>query len=407
MSLGLNRFGLGLRNRNFGSSFFDQFGTPAQAWALWDVDGGGGNYVEVQRTSDDTTQNFTMAEIEAEADVSWVNEDVSKSYEFSAGSDGLLSVGGTLDAPESIAGVSDALRFTVSSGSGTHFPYEFNVFGSGGNCQISFDYYIPSSNTDINGIQASDGSTDIGAAGTVLDDWTSHSVSGVLTNSSIYLFTLKGGLKSFTGNGTDVVYIKNLVLTQTSATGLVKSWYNPASGLTATQSNAADMPVVVDNGVAVSDNGKRAIQSDGTQFLQFATATLTGGFCIMAVHNGAGFLAGQSTGGNDYIRLTGYQRLEINGVSYQNNDNRDNLQTISTFNRTTGNNLSIYYNEIEGVNSPFAGASGNWGTNSLLSYNGGTIVFTGKIQAFIMYDEDKSADLAAMQETIVNEFSIP
>ena len=96
----------------------------------------------------------------------------------------------------------------------------------------------------------------------------------------------------------------------------------------------------------------------------------------------------------------------IDGASYQNNDNRDNLQTLSTFNRTNANELSIYYNETEGVNSPFAGASGDWSTNGILSYDQGALFFTGKMQEALFYNEDKSSLLADMQSEIVTEYSI-
>jgi len=187
--------------------------------------------------------------------------------------------------------------------------------------------------------------------------------------------------------------------------GFVRTCYNQGNlWPDAVQTTASNQPLIVDAGAVILDNGKPAIEGDGTQYLEFATQTLTSGFAIMAVHNGTGFLAGQASGGNDIIRLTGYQRLNIDGPAYTSNNNRDNLQTLSTFNRTDANELSIYYNETEGVNSPFSGASGDWGTNGILSYNQGSITFTGKLQEALFYDEDKSSLLADMQSEIVDFF---
>lgn len=405
------KIGAGMSRAGFREpSFFEKFGAPLGAFSLFDADKGGGSYAEIQRTHDDATQNFTMAQLDAKADEAWVNSDLySYSSEFAIGlpDNAVLGPNNTsLSSPEVVGGQNDAMKVTLINGSAVH-DFRIKAIEANQYYSISFEVFIPSTNSTIDSIRF----TDITGNGNIYgapDSWVSVNLTDQLVGNNILrFFGSDGGSTTANADG-DWFAIRNLSVNQTTSSGVVKQWYNSSGGVAATQSNTANMWLAVEQGVAVMENGRRAFKSDGAQYAIFSQQTLNGPFCIMVVHNGTGFITGGSfTGGNDYIRLTGYQRLEIDSISYQNNDNRDNLQTLSTFNRDDSDTLRIFHNSTEGVNSPFPGAVGPWSTNGIGAYAQGTITFTGTIQVFFMYDEDKNADLANMQAEIIDELNIP
>ena len=102
--------------------------------------------------------------------------------------------------------------------------------------RLSFDYYIPSSNSNIDGF-----STSLGNAGpsvsehsATLDAWTSYSNEGVCdpANGSIYFYATDGGNSSFTdAGGDDVLYIRNVTITQVGTLAdLRASRYDESTG---------------------------------------------------------------------------------------------------------------------------------------------------------------------------------
>lgn len=136
--------------------------------------------------------------------------------DFTATTDGwtaLTGVGvtGNIDG---IGGKDDNLRLMPDTSSGLHRMYKTGL-AYGRRNRLSFDYYIPSSNSNIDGF-----STSLGNAGpsvsehsATLDAWTSYSNEGVCdpANGSIYFYATDGGNSSFTdAGGDDVIYIRSV-----------------------------------------------------------------------------------------------------------------------------------------------------------------------------------------------------
>lgn len=94
------RYGLGLSIAKtagrFYKSFFQQFGTPAAAYSLRNL-GGGGNVVRVRRSSDDEERDFKPTEINNGTLLSWVN-----------GADGLVT------SYDSLVDTKDATQITAT-----------------------------------------------------------------------------------------------------------------------------------------------------------------------------------------------------------------------------------------------------------------------------------------------------
>lgn len=139
--------------------------------------------------------------------------------DFSSGVDGFTGTArGTIDGNiDSIGGQNDNLRFTVSTDSGSHYTTR-SMLLSGKRNRIEFDYYIPSSNSDLNGFQLYNGTTDfVDTYDTpTLDAWTRHSSEATVDGSTVlYVQMRSNGASSFTDSGgNDVFYLRNVRITQ-------------------------------------------------------------------------------------------------------------------------------------------------------------------------------------------------
>ena len=235
-----------------------------------------GKYVvQVRRDSDDAVKSFTAAEVADGTLTDWVNADVVKyTSDFSSGTDG-HSVPSFLDGTiegniDNIGGRNDNLRFTVGSTQSNQGCRKEGValVTEGDEYNISFDYYIPSSNQDLSGISVNMRGVFKSESAPQLDQWNSFSLTGTTTSSGAwYLYANNGVSSAFTGNGTDVLYVRNIVVTQTSADGHVKTWYDQSgSDNHATQTDTAKQPKIVDGGNLVTDrDGKVALNGKGAK----------------------------------------------------------------------------------------------------------------------------------------------
>ena len=147
--------------------------------------------------------------------------------DFSAGTDSYLAgnstVAGNID---SIGGVDDTLRLTIDTTSNSHFAYKSNLFTRGKRYRVGFDFFVPSSNTALDGISVLIGTSNatvLGAATPTPDTWTSFSAEAVANASAnadrLLIYATDGGVTSFSdgGAGTDVFYIKNVTITEIGA----------------------------------------------------------------------------------------------------------------------------------------------------------------------------------------------
>ena len=184
--------------------------------------------VVLGNTSGANTGDMSDAEVRTAA----LNSTYDAFYtsDFSAGADSWLTSQTTVDGNiDSIAGVDDTLRIYASAVDTSHIFTRVNSTNLGKNIELTFDYYIPSANTNVDGI----GLTFIGL-GTLntLDTWTTYTGSGTVSgNLDIYL--LKAGVSSFAGAGSvadDLVYIKNFSL-KVLDTDLMASANNAAAAV--------------------------------------------------------------------------------------------------------------------------------------------------------------------------------
>ena len=222
-----------------------------------------GSVIRVRRSSDNAEADFTANEVADGTMLNWVNADVVKyTSDFTSGNEDLSEANGIGTDGETIDGVSDAYKFTLSGGNGQHFAYKTNLHSIGKQYSITFDVYIPSTNANCDGVILSIfGLQDVISTNT-LDQWVTLTSTYTANYSVLNFFALDGASKVINADG-DVFYLKNIVVTQTTADGLVTTWYDQAGSNDATQATAANQPKIVDAGVLVEENGKPAVSFDG------------------------------------------------------------------------------------------------------------------------------------------------
>ena len=118
---------------------------------------------------------------------------------------------------ESIAGVNDAIKLTLNNGLANHdiVPILNNVPLLNLDIRLSFDYYIPSTNAQLNGIfnfNTFSSSSHPNLRFQEIDKWTSVVVTGKTVTSGnvdLYFRALSGTSQTFSADG-DVFYLKNI-----------------------------------------------------------------------------------------------------------------------------------------------------------------------------------------------------
>lgn len=143
------------------------------------------------------------------------------SSDFSAGVNSFSTTTGTLDGNiDGISGEDNTLRFTCNTSAGTHESIRAlpNLL-SGVKYRISLKYYIPSANSNIDGIRilTGNGASYISSILSVTDSWTSTSVDFVPSSlsSGFRIYPYDGAAVSFAdAGGDDVFYIKDVKISE-------------------------------------------------------------------------------------------------------------------------------------------------------------------------------------------------
>ena len=144
--------------------------------------------------------------------------------DFSADTNGFVFPnGGTLSGNvDNIGGENDALSFTVDNSYGIHRFYKSNIFQISKTYRIKLKVYNPSSNSLIEYIKINSGQneSDSGYIALQSDTWqqidyTSTSAHTNINDRLYILVNVDNDINfNFTGNGTDVIYIKDIEVTQ-------------------------------------------------------------------------------------------------------------------------------------------------------------------------------------------------
>ena len=146
--------------------------------------------------------------------------------DFSSGVDGWTANAGTAAGNiDAIGGQDNNLRLTLNTASAQHY-LKKDGYTSGKRYKISLDFYIPSTNSNVDGVRiwadCDDGFHTVASeVSPTLDSW--QSIAGELTDSQLTMTAFAvlaqdGGSASFADSGgDDVLYIRNVTITQVGA----------------------------------------------------------------------------------------------------------------------------------------------------------------------------------------------
>jgi len=193
--------------------------------------------------------------------------------------------------------------------------------------------------------------------------------------------------------------------------GYVSKWYSQTGSNDATQTNTARMPKIYDGTTGVvTENGKPAVEFDGTSSTMSAPASLTNAVTIFVVYRR------DTTIGNYILDGRNSTRLAVGGV-------------------TSGSEFQVYVSSgLGGLNDILSQQNLGYvlanATNSAVALNGGTAItgssgnavntseiwigsrlggsgfMQGKQQEVIYFDADKSSNRANIEDNINTFYSI-
>lgn len=229
--------------------------------------------------------------------------------------------------------------------------------------------------------------------------------------------------------------------------GLVKSWSNQSVGTNATQSTKAAMPKIVESGVLVTLNGLPALSFDGVDdFLQIVGSASgmkflhDGTKCNMAIvfavnaadtntfatifgnQNGINNEIGLTVSYEDRSSLSRNERIRIlaaNGTSLITNItgvddnlpfNQQNIAfaSLDLSNAIANNRANVYVNNtlLTDGNALTGSPSTSNGTRDYRIGSGDTFFSKILVQEVIIWDDDQSANRAAIETSINSYYSI-
>jgi len=351
------------------------------------------NAIRVRRSSDDTEQDIGFdanGDLNSTALLAFVNADVDTYTSDFSSTEDLSEINGTGAAAQSVGGVDDAYKFTLTGAGGLAQKtgvLSVNTFN------VSLEYYIPSTNTYADGIlirtnQIGDGSYQQ----SITDAWTSVNIQDwdILTGSALRIYATDGGSIT-TAADNDVFYLKNIVVTQTTADGAVTTFYDQTgNGNDATNATESEQPLIVDGGSVVTMGGasKAAIEGS-TSSLALSTALTPTNFSIIHTSEGTGMVANI----NGYIRISNYYRYNIGGNDYISSDSNAAQQSIYVGNRN-GTTLNLRRNGSEMASSPHTSVT--TALNITTIFNRSSIYFVGKMSEIIIFESDQSSNLTGI-----------
>ena len=261
--------------------------TPAAAYSLRSLTGGDPLAVKVRRSSNDASaeKDFTVSEINSGALLNHINEDViTEQSDFTSGVDSYAKDSfGTVSREASFEGKSDVLKYLFDSAGRFAIKKTSVPLDRTSSYTITFEYYADSA---YNGmfwaieLSFADRVSVSNTPAVVSGAWNSVTLNvpnGRTTGTtSLHIRIQDATDETFGVTGvTGSVRFKNIVVTQTTGSGFVTTWYDQSgNGNHVTNTNTGNQPQIVSSGSLLTQGSKACINFDGTDdFLNKATYT--------------------------------------------------------------------------------------------------------------------------------------
>ena len=203
----------------------------------------------------------------------------------------------------------------------------------------------------------------------------------------------------------------------------VKTWYDQASTNDATQTTTASQPQIVSSGAVIVENGKPAVDFDGSNdYLSNAgNLTYTSGLSIYAVSkfdslsNNERLICDDITGVQGFFKYSSNGYLQINdnntGFVNQNLLGADLTQQVRSLNFNGSTGAYNYAYNGSNTSASIAGWTGpinstNTANIGVMGSGNGSQLGDGLVQEIIAYPSDKSTDRTNIESNINTFYSI-
>jgi uncharacterized protein YodC (DUF2158 family) len=380
-------------------------GIPAAAYSLRNLSTTyTGNVVDVRRLTGGT-ESFTAAEVADGTLEDWVNTDYVKySSDFTSNDNGWGSFDDVTEtgAVDGIGGLDGNLRLAIGSATSQHRAYKTNILPENQKINFSARVFIPSTNSVVDGLQVLDavGNTIINATSLTQDQWVTVTANDVTTtNSQLRVNLLDGSLTSFTGNSSDVVYLREITVTQVTSDGHVSKWYDQSGNDNhATQGTAASQPMIVNGGSLVSGG----LEFDGFDDHLEQTLTLTHPVSIFSAYKALSNnspITGSDLSSMAVARRGSGEYIMFSGTALATGVHPSTEVLASCI--FDGATSTGHWNGVAILN-------GDVGSLSDLDFIGrnASNYLNGTINEIIIYDSDQSANRTAIEANIGETYGI-
>jgi hypothetical protein len=376
-----------------------------------------GGLIRVRRSSDDAEQDIGYDANGEDLDIfgllAFVNEDVTKAdTDFSSGFADTGESGLDRLANQSIGERSGVLKATIQATTEEHRLIITAVDTGDKSHRLQTSIYIPSgqSGQTVDGFRIENGGLQVYPTTTTKDAWVDIDVTwSSSSNENIFIkFLPSGGAESWTGNGTDEVYIGDVTITQTTADGHITTWYDQTgNGNHATNSTASEQPLIVEAGDIIYEGAtisRPAVDFDGVNDYFTASNLITEldntDFLISVVS------ADEFSGGSE----ASVPRLYLRHRAWSYNT----LDTM-TWSPLTGQSLLSFQvdgatQEVFGNGTSLATASEAQVDFTPTDFQVGRYASTGwmdgTLQEIIIFNSDQSTNRTGIEGNIDNYFRI-
>ena len=415
------------RLNSVGESVLQIAPSATAAYSLRSLTGGDPKVVRVRRDTDNAEQDFTASGVSSGALTSFTNADYAKyTSDFSSGDDSWGSFDDVTETGniDGIGGLDNNLRLAIGSATSQHRGFRSNVFPAGQKINFSARVFIPSTNSVVDSLGIRDASgTVVIAAGTApaQDQWVTVTANDVtVTNKQLRVDLQDGGVNTFAGNGSDVIYLREVTVTQVTSDGFVETWYDQSGNSNdAVQATAESQPKIVNAGALLADG----IDFDGSD--DTLTAASVSGFgatvsLFEASIRDGGAAAVVSMGSSAATTNTNFGLVEAGSNTQASVRNT----TSRTVNASVSGETRLGFAVTTGQTSTKVGAlggtlvettddygddftSGELDTIFLGKIRGGSSTeFNGHIREALVYNTDQSANRDAVEANIANHYNI-
>jgi len=281
------------------------------AYSLRRVYGYNSNLIRVRRSSDNSEQNIGFAgnDLDTSGLLSFILAEGNKYISDYADLTGWTNTNSVITSESGVNGYDDVMSVEDNATVSHHSARRNGTFNTLKNYEIRFEYYIPNTNSALEGVRCWNGVFNDGASDHfVKGEWVEavfNSFNPVSGDPLWFTAIDSEGTSAYSGTG-EKFYIKNVRVTEKNCDGFVATIYDQGKlGRNLYESTAAYQPMIVSNGTVITRNNMPAIHFHTTQ------ARLQRQSGIFKIESVIMMQFGVNGSGADYVLEFGEPRFSI------------------------------------------------------------------------------------------------